>query len=45
MFPDCWAARDFVSKLNLIEKSAGGKELMNDKADSIMYDEPEGEEE
>lgn len=43
MFPDCWAARDFVSKLNLIEKSAGGKELMNTKADSIMYDEPDEE--
>lgn len=42
MFPDCWAAKEFVTKLNLLEKSAGGKALMNTEVSSIM---DEGEEE
>ena len=45
MFPDCWAAKEFVTKLNLLEKSAGGKNLMDTKVSSIMDGESdEGEE-
>lgn len=36
MFTDHWQARDFISKLNLIEKSSGGKILMDTEPSSIM---------
>lgn len=41
VFPDYWAARDFISKLNLIEKASGGKALMDTSPSSIM-DDPDG---
>lgn len=40
MFPDCWAAKDFYTKLNLLNKSKGGKELLNTSPTTIM-DDPE----
>ena len=43
LFPDYWAARDFVSKLNLLSKSAGGKALMDTSPMSVMDDEPQDE--
>lgn len=36
MFPDCWAAKDFYTKLNLLNKSVGGKALLDTSPESIM---------
>lgn len=38
MFPDAWAARDFNTKLNLLNKSKGGKALLDTSPESIMDD-------
>lgn len=43
MFPDCWNAKDFIAKLNLLEKTQGGKDLMDDSVKSIMDDDSEEE--
>ena len=40
MFPDYWAAKDFYTKLNLLNKSKGGKVMMDTSPSSIM-DDPE----
>ena len=40
MFPDYWAAKDFYTKLNLLNKSKGGKVMMDPSPSSIM-DDPE----
>ena len=41
MFPDSWAAKDFYIKLNLLNKSKGGKELLETSPNTIMDDEAE----
>lgn len=38
MFSDAWGARDFYTKLNLLNKSKGGKVLMDTTVSSIMDD-------
>lgn len=41
MFPDPWNAKDFVAKLNLLNKSIGGKALLDTSPMSIMEDDDE----
>lgn len=43
LFADAWAARDFVTKLNLLNKCKGGKAMLNTSPASIMDDEEEAE--
>lgn len=43
MFPDCWAAKDFYSKLTLLNAAKGGKEMLDKSPANILVDEEEGE--
>lgn len=43
MFPDAWAAREFIAKLNILEKSKGGKEFTNTSPTELFTEEDEGE--
>ena len=39
MFPDAWAARDFYTKLKLLNKAKGGKDLLDPSPESMMDEE------
>ena len=43
LYPDYWAAKDFLGKLNIIEKTQGGKELMNDSPIDILEEDAPAE--
>lgn len=36
MFADSWAAKDFYTKLNLLNKCKGGKEMLNTSPSNIL---------
>ena len=41
LFPDYWAAKDFVSKLRLLNASKGGKALMDTSPSGMLEEEVE----
>lgn len=43
MFPDSWAAREFIAKLNILEKSKGGKEFTNTSPANLLTDDADEE--